>query len=277
MAVLLEPGKGQYREAPPVTEHSRYPLHMEHPGFQPGIPDREIKVVDPATGRPTGQLIYTGSQPIRYAPVLVFDSDQEEGHAAQGYRPVGKSDPAAFAKAVATAAPPVLDYKPIEYPKWVFGKMVNDVAEEEARYIELNINKDGSPRVVSSELNPAEIKVDVEVNSLEVFPPSEEDEIAALEAKLAALKAKKAPTIVDTYAERMNPPGADTTTDVMIARGANVGVVDAPSLPLSGEVSVATLPALTKSEKIKAAWVKRKADAAAAALTAEVSAEASQD
>lgn len=181
MAVLLEPGKGQYREPPPTAEHSRYPLHMDHPGFQPGVPDREIKVMDPQTGRPTGQLIYTGSKPIRYAPVLVHDADQEAGHAAQGYRPVGKSDPAAFAKAVASAAPPVLNYQPDEYPKWVNGQVANNLEEEAALLGEPRIHAGGKPEAVLKSLTSPDA------------PEQTEGEKAALvDAAVAEDKAKDA-------------------------------------------------------------------------------------
>lgn len=129
---LLQPGQGIVRDAGPATNHSEYPKHMVHPGYRPGKAAKEVKLNDEA-GNPGWKVAYVGGEAIRFPPVLVMDEKQEEFHKSQGYVSVGKSDPAAFARAVAAAAPPVETHVPEEYPKWIvaLGRSVNN-AEEEA-------------------------------------------------------------------------------------------------------------------------------------------------
>ena len=102
--------------------HNEYPKMMTHPHFRKSEstklnPDLSDKRSD-----------FQGS-PERFPPVLVHNEDDEEMHAAQGYVPAGKSDPAAFARSVQNPAPP--NYKPQEFPKWVDGVLVAS-AEHEA-------------------------------------------------------------------------------------------------------------------------------------------------
>lgn len=292
MAVLLAPGQNVVTPPPPNTNFQEYPKHMVHPGFSPGRADKEIKVVD-ENGRATGQLVYTGGESVRYPPVLVFDASQEAYHASQGYRSVGKSDPAAFARAVASASPVNLDYKPIEYPKWCHGKQVLDANEEREWLHHLGIDKDGNPVVeataedvteqlaISSE--PAgEPALNAEANTLEVWAgptelkntiallnePTEEDEIAALEARLAALKAKKAAPV----------DGELLATGKMLMdhaeakkRGEDQGFDAPPSGPITAAPtelfateSAADRKKREKSEKIKAGLARRRAEQEAA-------------
>lgn len=199
MAVLLAPGEGRYSEPAPTSEFSKFPMHMVHPGFSPGTVGEEIK-------SPHGFSYHVGGTAIRFPPVLVWTEDQEQQHAAQGYVSIGKSDPAAFARAVAEARPIEPDHKPEPYPKWVGGKVANN-AEEEARIL-------GVP-VASSEPAEAAPSIDTEVNTLEVWPKqapglgggaSAEDEIAALEARLAALRASRAEPIVTLNEDAITEP-----------------------------------------------------------------------
>lgn len=125
MAVLLTPGAGLIPEQKPVTQHNEYPKHMTHPAFRPGTVGKEVMSPNKVPYNLPGEA-------IRFPPVLVMDADQEEYHAAQGYVSVGKSDPQAFARAVASATPPPTDHNPVEYPKWVKGKIVNSAEEEAA-------------------------------------------------------------------------------------------------------------------------------------------------
>lgn len=204
---MLLPGAGIARDPGPTKQHEEFPRYMVHPGYQKGAPDKEIKELN-ENGSPTGRLFYRGGESIRFAPVLVRNAQDRDFHISQGYEDRGKSDAAAFARLVADAETVPENYKPIEYPKYCFGKIVNDAVEEEARLIEVNVNKDGTPREASSEAPAAEPSVNAEVNTLDVFPGdpgSEEDEIAALEARLSALKAKAAlsperPFVVDAEA-----------------------------------------------------------------------------
>lgn len=198
---MQRPGQGIVREAAPTTDHAEYPKHMVHPGFQPGTADEEIKL-------PGGMLQYHGGKSIRHPPVLVYDANQEAYEASQGYVVLVKSDPEAFRRAVASAQPMAENYQPVEFPKWSHGKEVKNADEEREWLYELGLDQDGHPviegsatevheqlRLGSSE--PAgEPALDTEVNTREVFPATEGDEIAALEARLAALKAKKVEPIV---------------------------------------------------------------------------------
>lgn len=202
---MLQPGQGIVRDPGPNKQHEEFPRYMVHPGYQKGAPDKEIKELN-ENGSPTGRLFYRGGESIRFAPVLVRNAHDRDFHLSQGYEDKGKSDAAAFARQVADAETVPENYKPIEYPKYCFGKIVNDAVEEEARLIEVNVNKDGTPReaaaepALNAEANPLERlpSDDPRRNTIALLngPVSEEDEIAALEAKLAALKAKKAEPIV---------------------------------------------------------------------------------
>jgi len=200
---MLVPGQGIVRDRGPTKEYSEFPKHMTHPGFQPGTGDKEHKVMD-ENGNPTGRVYYSGGRSIRFPPVLVHTEAQEEYHASQGYVTIGKSDAAAFARAVATAVPVPEEHKPIEYPKWSHGKMVNNADEEAEHLRDLGIDALGRP-LASSE-PPGDPVVNAEANTLEVWPAvsgaaaqppvaTEEEEIAALEARLAALKAARAPIV----------------------------------------------------------------------------------
>lgn len=162
MAVLLAPGEGRYREPAPILAHNEYPKHMAHPGYQAGKVGQEVT-------SPHGFKYHIGGEAIRFPPVLVNDADQEAYHAAQGYVSIGKSDPAAFARAVEQMAPPALDYKPAEYPKWI-GRLNRtvDSAEQEA---ELLAQLDEAPAAA-----PPPVKTD------------EQMRIEYLEAELARLR-----------------------------------------------------------------------------------------
>lgn len=261
------PGAGIVRDGGPTTQHSEYPKHMRHPGYQRGTPDKEIKVVD-ETGRPTGQLRYAGGTSIRLPPVLVLNESQEEFHKSQGYETVGKSDPAAFARLVADAEPVQDNYKPIEYPKWSHGKLVRDAAEEADHLAALGIDKMGRPveSETMSEPVTGEPALETEANTLEVWPavqgaaagaestsPKErepwEEEIVALKAKIAALEAEKAPPVVTE--------------------------------PEQASASSTAPPEMTRGEKIKAGIARKKAEREAAeqakALQDEVQAEAGEE
>ena len=196
------PGEGIVRDPGPKKEHEEFPRYMTHPQYRPGKPDKEIKVFNDA-GQEVGKR-YMGGESIRFPPVLVRTAASRDEHLSFGYVDQGKSDPAAFERLVASAQPVPENYVPIEYPKYCFGKIVNDRAEEEERLIELNINPDGSPREASSEVAASEPALDTEVATLEVWPAvpgaaagaetaaSDEDDIGALEAKLAEIRARKA-------------------------------------------------------------------------------------
>lgn len=188
---MLPPGDGIVRDPGPPKDHEEFPRFMRHPAHRRGKPDKEIPLVDETSGRQVGSR-FVGGESIRFPDVLAITAADRDYHLSQGYEDKGKSDPAAFRRLAADTAPVEENYKPIEFPKYCFGKVVNDAAEQEAHLIQLGINPDGSPRTASSEAPADEPALVTEVNTLEVFQASvEDDEIAALEAKLAALKAKK--------------------------------------------------------------------------------------
>src|SRR5579859_2074773 len=149
---------------------------MTHPQYRPGKPSPEVK-------SPHGFTYHGIGEPVRFAPVLVKTQQDEEYHASLGYVSQGKCDPAAFDRAVgAGQIPEQVAHKPLEYPKWVLGKLCAN-AEEEQKVL-------GGPtmaQIVAEDAAPA-------LNA-EVAPEQTADkaQIIALEAKvdkLAALLAK---------------------------------------------------------------------------------------
>jgi hypothetical protein len=138
MAIIQQHADGIIRDAPPSKEFNEYPKYMTHPAYQPGH-------VGPEVRSPGGFTYYVGGTSIRYPPMLVPDANQEEYYASQGYVSHGKSDPAAFAAAVAAGPPPSEDYQPKEYPKWVGDFLVNNREEEEIaahkRRVQLGIDE----------------------------------------------------------------------------------------------------------------------------------------
>lgn len=185
---MLRPGEGIVPPGQPTQQHQEYPKHMRHPGFAPAEVGDKVKFGDPDG---PGFVYHRGGKPARYPPVLVRGRDDEEYHLSQGYETIGSCTPEAFARLVQSTAPPIENHVAVEYPKWVGGKLVKS-AEEEAALT----GKTMSPDAASAE--PA---LNVEMNALEgvttdhvdrVAARAADEEIAALEAKLAALKAKKA-------------------------------------------------------------------------------------
>jgi hypothetical protein len=256
------PGAGIMRDGGPATQHEEFPRYMTHPGYRRGKPDKEIKVFNEA-GQEVGKR-YMGGESIRFPPVLARTAAQRDYHLSQGYEDNGKSDAAAFHRLVAEAQPVQENYIPIEYPKFVFGKIVDNAEEAEARLIELNINADGSPREAApapSEPSVVEdIIADLAAETIEE-PDGEEDEIAALEAKLAALKAKKAEPVVTLNEAALTEP---------LVMKEPVTDVSAPA-----DVTKAMKNA-TRVAKIKATMARKKAEKAAKEV-AELTARALQD
>lgn len=262
---LLMPGQGITRAEEPVKEQKRYPLIMTHPGFQRGLPDKEIRIVDEATGKWTGLLRYEGGRPARFAPVLVHDFDQEEGHKSQGYVPAQTATPADFAKFVQSPIP-TEPHVAIQYPKWVLGRVVHN-AEEEAEVLGVASAASGSSEApaatpaASAEINtrdPALIGVEPAVLGLAIKEPApvetKDERIARLKAELAELEGA-----TDTRAAPVTAEG------IALAVADEMKEVEATPVP-----DHAAARSMARSEAIKAGLAKRKAaKAAAAAGTAD--------
>ena len=119
------PGQGLIPQGRPTIDYKEYPKMMTHPQYQPGKPGPEVK-------SPHGFSYHVGGTPIRFPPVLVKTPDDEEYHKSMGYESQGKCDAAAFARAVgAGQIPDHVAYKPLEYPKWVHGKLIHSREEED--------------------------------------------------------------------------------------------------------------------------------------------------
>ncbi len=97
-----------------MAEYQEYPRWMAHPSFQPAV------MSDDPTQR----------QPIRFAPVMVEDADQQAQYEAKGYVPSGTPNPKAFEPTRASDKPAAYVFE--EYPKWVGGVLVNNPEEERA-------------------------------------------------------------------------------------------------------------------------------------------------
>lgn len=110
-----------------MSEFEKYPMLMAHPHYRPA----KVSAVE-GTGRinANGEEVMQDMQgtPEQFPPVLVNNEDQEEYHASLGYAPAGKSDPSAYANAVADTPN---NYVPVEFPKWVDGVLC-ETAEDEA-------------------------------------------------------------------------------------------------------------------------------------------------
>lgn len=174
---MQRPGQGIVRPNGATTQHSEYPKHMAHPGFQPGKVGSEVK-------SPHGFSYHVGGEAIRFPPVLVQNEDQEEYHKSQGYVSIGKSDPAAFARAVQAAAPQAEHHEPDQYPKWIaaLGRAVAS-AEEEAEL--LGLPPPAPP--ASSEEPSATPALSTEVATLLDRPDIAAQRITTLEGKVDAI------------------------------------------------------------------------------------------
>lgn len=165
------PGQGIVPQGRPTMDHKEYPKMMTHPQFQPGKPGPEIK-------SPHGFTYHTGGTPIRFPPVLVRTPDQEEYHKSLGYETLGKSDPDAFNRAVgAGQIPDHVAYVPLEYPKWVLGKMVHSREEED--------------RLTGAQPAPALPETHTEVKTLLDRPDiaeTREEKLARLKREVAELE-----------------------------------------------------------------------------------------
>jgi hypothetical protein len=136
-----------------MSEHEEYPMTMAHPSFKASqslpIPGTEKRN---AQGHPIpGSCDYQGT-PERLPPVTVTTPDEREYYEAQGYKPAGYSDPAAYATAHSSAAPET--YVPQEYPKYVDGVLCED---EDAELALLGLveegpakNRGGRPRKIAA-------------------------------------------------------------------------------------------------------------------------------
>src|SRR5665647_2030304 len=107
-----------------MAEYQEFPKHMAHPAYTPGSLGTEVK-------SPGGVPHYVGGKSARFPPVMVHNADQQEYHESQGYVAQGTTDAAAFTRAHAIA-PPMSNYKPEEYPKWIGDVLVQDEDEEAA-------------------------------------------------------------------------------------------------------------------------------------------------
>lgn len=112
-----------------APQYQRYPLVMNHPGERAAIVsqwDEHLKRHVPEHG-----------EPARFQPVTVHNADDEEYHAAQGYRPVG-GDAQTFTQQVndTIVNPKPAGYAFSEYPKWVNGVLVEDPSKPKTAFQE---------------------------------------------------------------------------------------------------------------------------------------------
>jgi hypothetical protein len=157
---------------PPAFQ--KYPMMMRHPGFQAATLGTSP---DDRKGTP-GQL----GTPLKFPPVTVNNTAQEEYHAAQGYIAAGNGgNPAAFVQAHVA---PSFDARHQEYPKWVGDTVVNNEAEE---LVAMERNEQ-----MAAEAQAAAIRAEQEAARLAALP-AEDDRLAALEAAVAKIAATIAP------------------------------------------------------------------------------------
>jgi hypothetical protein len=94
------------------AEHFEFPKVLVHPDHQP----RQL-ITAGIPGNFGSNPIEPVWSPEKFAPVTARSADEEAKYLAMGYRPAGKSDPAAFATVNASPTPP--DYEFRDFPKWV--------------------------------------------------------------------------------------------------------------------------------------------------------------
>jgi len=121
-----------------APQYQRYPMVMKHPGERPAVISQWVWDTAPPGGVPTtGRHVPEHGEPARFQPVTVHNADDEEYHAAQGYRAPG-GDPQAFVQQVNDN---IVNRKPSgyafsEYPKWVDGVLVQDPGKPQTNFQE---------------------------------------------------------------------------------------------------------------------------------------------
>ena len=261
---MQRPGQGIVRDGGPATQHSEYPKHMVHPGFQPGTGDQEVKIADPQTGKPW-RIAYVGGKSIRFPPVLAMDADQEAFHESQGYKSIGRSDPAAFAAAVRAAVPQAEVHEPEQYPKWIAGlnRSVNSAEQEAEAYIAAGLAPPHPlPVAASSEESTVEPPaLTTEVKTLLERPdlaPTDDVRFSILEGKVDAIATTFSRLegmlgrILDAQAPAAAPEPSVAAAPAKPARATAPAKATADRSPES----------IARGEKIRAGIAKRKAEAA---------------
>lgn len=179
---------------PKKTGFQEFPKWMRHPAEREAVVCNEEEV-DPVTGRrywvhkPPGQ-------PVKFPPCMAIDADQEAYFRAQGYV-AADGDPAAYHRA--TIAPVPDGYVHREYPLMLADGTIDlgpDAPPAPTNFYPYYVRMPGyEPTLVE---NVEEHQTVLRDRGVEPEPePSEEDEIAELERRLAELQAKKA--------ERLDP------------------------------------------------------------------------
>jgi hypothetical protein len=146
-------------------QYQDYPKLMVHPGFQPATLGTSA---DERKGTPAKI-----GQPVKFPPVTVNNEQQEEYHAAQGYGPAGKGNPAAF---VAAHSSPDTPYHKQEYPKYVGDIVVNN-EDEELAAIDRN-------EQMAAAAEAARVKADAAAQEARAAPAELEGRVEAMEAKI---------------------------------------------------------------------------------------------
>lgn len=208
--IMIRGHEAIVHDEPPTQTHNEYPKHMTHPGFQPGVGDKEIV-------NENGTRSYVGGRSIRFPPVLVMNADQQAYQESQGYQAQGKSNPDAFARAM-RSLPTSPTQDRIEYPKWVGGVLCNSAEEEtvaaEKRRAQLGIVHKTDQEYVAEGLEREEAMI-------AGIKSPDQQRIEALEAQIAEMKAM--------FAAALGKPAAP---DVALVVGvADVGVTMAPASP----------------------------------------------
>lgn len=131
-----------------------YPMMMVHPNFQPATLGTSA---DDRKGAPG-----TVGHAMQFPPVTVQNEQQHDYHAAQGYVPGGKSNPAAFVQAHA-APDPARANGHQEFPKFCGEIMVHN-ADEERAAIEKNAKELARARAEARRLAEIEANKPGETN-----------------------------------------------------------------------------------------------------------------
>ena len=116
-----------------MSDFQDYPMLLVHPNYRPSIPK---PVPGTEVYNPRGEIVTAAysSPPEFMAPVTVPNETERQRYEAQGYKPAGKGDPAAWAaqKAKSVAESGGEPYVFQKYPMMVGSQVVNSEEEEAA-------------------------------------------------------------------------------------------------------------------------------------------------
>lgn len=110
----------EFGEKPKMTEYAEYPLMLQHPDYEPEVPDETV----PFKTESGVTFTIVKGRPAKFPPVQVNTPHEESALSENGYRRPGLADPKAAESAKAVPHNPAHAHR--EWPKMVNGQTVAD-------------------------------------------------------------------------------------------------------------------------------------------------------